>query len=93
MSVDLKELGLRVDKALAKETKESLTAWLNERRGNAEASTNTLPIDGVVCSALPEDSETEPYCIDCGNNDLAYIAQYANGNYWKCRECDKEFIY
>jgi len=35
MSVDLKELGRRVDEALSKETKESLTKWIKERRSNA----------------------------------------------------------
>jgi len=36
MSVDLDKLAKKVDKALAKETKESITKWLNERRQNAE---------------------------------------------------------
>jgi len=32
MSVDLEELGKRVDEVLENETSESLTKWLNERR-------------------------------------------------------------
>ena len=39
------------------------------------------------------DDEKTPYCTDCGNDDLAYIDQYANGEYWKCKECGKEFIW
>ena len=37
MSVDLEELGKIVDEALEKETSESLTKWLNERRQKANA--------------------------------------------------------
>jgi len=37
MSVDLEELGKIVDEALEKETSESLTKWLNERRQKADA--------------------------------------------------------
>lgn len=36
MSVDLEKLAKQIDEALAKETPESLTKWLNERRQNAE---------------------------------------------------------
>lgn len=52
-----------------------------------------LPIQSVVCSALPEDEENKPYCTDCGNEDLEYIDQYANGDFWRCKECKKEFIH
>jgi transposase-like protein len=34
-----------------------------------------------------------PYCTDCGSEDLTYLAQYANGEYWKCKECGKQFIH
>jgi len=36
MSVDLEELGKIVDEVLEKETSESLTKWLNERRQKAD---------------------------------------------------------
>ena len=35
----------------------------------------------------------DPYCTDCGGEDLAYIDQYANGEYWKCKDCGKQFIH
>jgi predicted RNA-binding Zn-ribbon protein involved in translation (DUF1610 family) len=57
---------------------------INEAEGNA-----VLPL--VSTSTL--DDEKTPYCTDCGNDDLAYIDQYANGEYWKCKECGKEFIW
>ncbi len=37
--------------------------------------------------------DNTPYCSDCGSEDLAYLDQYANGEYWRCKECGKEFIY
>lgn len=33
------------------------------------------------------DQETEPYCRECGGEDLAYIEQTADGEYYKCRAC------
>ena len=33
------------------------------------------------------DDETEPYCRECGGQDLAYIEQTADGEYYKCRAC------
>jgi hypothetical protein len=56
---------------------------INEAEGNA-----VLPL--VSTSTL--DYKT-PYCTDCGNDKLAYLDQYANGEYWKCKECGKEFIW
>ena len=35
----------------------------------------------------------EPCCPDCGNEDLEYLDQYANGEYWKCKECGNQFIF
>lgn len=52
-----------------------------------------LNIGSVVCSDLPEDEQDPPYCTDCGNEDLEYIDQYANGDFWRCKECKKEFIH
>lgn len=34
-----------------------------------------------------------PYCSDCGNEDLKYLGQYANGEEYECKECGKKFIY
>ncbi len=34
-----------------------------------------------------------PYCKECGSEDLSYIDQYANGEYWKCKDCGKQFIH
>ena len=33
------------------------------------------------------DEDTEPYCIKCGSDDLAYLEQYANCSAYKCRMC------
>ncbi len=33
------------------------------------------------------DEDTEPYCVECGSDDLAYLEQYANGSEYKCRVC------
>ncbi len=33
------------------------------------------------------DEDTEPYCRECGSEDLAYLEQYANGSEYKCRVC------
>ena len=37
--------------------------------------------------------EKEPYCDECGNEDLAYLGNYPNGENWKCRECNYEFLF
>jgi len=44
MSVDLEELGKRVDEVLENETSESLTKWLNERRQKADARTDAASV-------------------------------------------------
>jgi transposase-like protein len=34
----------------------------------------------------------EKYCIDCGEDEnFAYTGTYANGDFWKCKACGKEF--
>lgn len=40
-----------------------------------------------------QDSEEFPYCIECGNDDLAYVEQYANGYEYKCRACGHSSIF
>jgi hypothetical protein len=40
-----------------------------------------------------DDEEKQPYCTDCGSNDLNYLDQYANGEYYECKECGKQFIW
>lgn len=34
-----------------------------------------------------DEEDTEPYCLECGSEDLAYLEQYANGSEYKCRVC------
>jgi len=29
----------------------------------------------------------QPYCRECGSENLAYLEQYANGSEYKCRVC------
>jgi hypothetical protein len=29
----------------------------------------------------------EPYCRECGSEDMAYLEEYANGREYKCRVC------
>lgn len=33
------------------------------------------------------DEDQEPYCRECGGDDLSYLEQYANGSEYKCRSC------
>lgn len=38
--------------------------------------------------------EVKPYCPDCGNvENLKYNEQYANGEYWTCKECGENFFF
>lgn len=37
--------------------------------------------------------KNKPYCTDCGCENLRYLDQYANGEYWKCKDCGKQFIW
>lgn len=38
--------------------------------------------------------EDEPYCHNCGEDEnLRYNEQYANGEYWTCKECGENFFY
>lgn len=60
MSVDLEKLGKMVDEALANETKESLTEWLDERRQNAETEESNCTIHSVSNSLLSLDGKTMP---------------------------------
>jgi DNA-directed RNA polymerase subunit RPC12/RpoP len=39
------------------------------------------------------DEDAEPYCVECGSDDLAYLEQYANGSEYKCRVCGTERIW
>jgi hypothetical protein len=32
-------------------------------------------------------ADFDPYCRQCGSDDLAYIEQYADSKEYKCREC------
>ena len=33
------------------------------------------------------DYDTEPYCRECGSENLKYLDQYANGCEYECRKC------
>lgn len=59
---------------------------------NYKNSTKPMAYDALL-GTVPDDEKEKPYCTDCGNDDLAYIDQYANGEYWKCKECGKQFIW
>jgi len=37
--------------------------------------------------------DDEPYCVECGGDDLAFLAQYANGDHWECKECKNKFMW
>jgi len=37
--------------------------------------------------------EDEPYCAECGSDDMQYIEQYANGCEYKCRACSTTRIW
>jgi len=51
-----------------------------------------LRIGDVSNSTFDKEDEV-PYCTDCGNEDLAYLDQYANGEHWECKECKKQFMW
>jgi len=37
--------------------------------------------------------EDAPYCINCGEEkNLKHNEQYANGEYWTCKECEHNFF-
>ena len=37
-----------------------------------------------------EEEDQEPYCRECGGDDLAYLEQYADSSgEYKCRTCGK----
>lgn len=36
-----------------------------------------------------EEEDQEPYCRECGSEELAYLEQYASGSEYKCRACGK----
>ena len=33
-------------------------------------------------------AQFELYCHQCGSDDLAYVAQYADSKEYRCRDCD-----
>jgi hypothetical protein len=80
MSVDLEKLGKMVDEALANETKESLTEWLDERRQNAKTEESNCTIHSV----MPRFDSPKNWKEDC---------ELENGNYiCRCSLC-KEYFY
>lgn len=46
--------------------------------------------DDAVRTGEREEEDQAPYCHECGSEDLAYLAQYANGREYMCRVCGKE---
>lgn len=74
--MDLEKLGKMVDDALANETKESLTKWLNEHRKNNEENVNQLikPVT-ITCRLCGSTTDTRvkiendghKHCKNCGN--------------------------
>jgi hypothetical protein len=81
MSVDLEKLGRMVDEALANETKESLTKWLNERRQNAETGESNCTIDSVISWAFNSPKKSGRYLI---LDDLGWIGYRTyNGVDWE----------
>ncbi|MCG8734782.1 hypothetical protein [Tenacibaculum finnmarkense] len=57
-----------------------------------ENKDKALHLGGVSNSTFDKEDEV-PYCTDCGNEYLAYLDQYANGEHWECKECKKQFIW
>jgi hypothetical protein len=62
------------------------------------ANRNNTPLDDeifgdgaeIILPIIPE----EPHCSYCGEEkNLAYLDQYANGEHWKCKECDQTFMF
>ncbi|HYH14949.1 MAG TPA: hypothetical protein VD794_07010 [Flavisolibacter sp.] len=39
------------------------------------------------------EKDNEPYCTNCGGDNLAYIEQYACGEHWECKDCKHEICY
>lgn len=37
--------------------------------------------------------EEKLYCHECGGDNLAYKDQYACGEHWICRDCEKEICH
>ena len=62
------------------------------KENTAQETTKPMAYDALL-GTVPDDENGKPYCTDCGNDDLAYIDQYANGEYWKCKECGNQFIW
>lgn len=57
---------------------------MNESNNNHETANGTKPVH----------LEDEPYCHNCGEDkNLRYNEQYANGEYWTCKECGENFFY
>ncbi len=48
----------------------------------------------VVSGSADLEDEAEPYCHNCGEDkNLKYNEQYANGEYWTCKECGENFFF
>lgn len=41
---------------------------------------------------MTDHERQEPYCHECGGDDLACVMHVANGVVWQCRDCDHLFV-
>jgi len=89
MSVDLEKLAKQIDEALAKETPESLTKWLNERRQNAETGEKqcNLPVVSPRLFYVVAPCQYEEGNLEQITNGLTYerAVAYRDGDFCKDR--------
>jgi hypothetical protein len=64
-----------------------VTKLINAKSNIINASSELLREIAIV------EPKEEPYCLECGGEDLRYLATYANGDEYKCKHCKHEAVW
>lgn len=65
----------------SKDLRDAVEKWYESQHDGKPDVSGSLPL-------AQERDEDDPYCLNCGNEKLTYVEQYANGECWECKPCD-----
>jgi NADH pyrophosphatase NudC (nudix superfamily) len=90
MSIECNGCVITFDELLSKYGPERLYQIANKLMNIAD---DDVALALQQCETPVSEDDKDPYCAECGNDDLLYLDQYANGAEYKCKKCNNVFIY